>query len=388
MRLRSGLILAVGVLLPLALLFHLRGHIYQLGEVAVTYSTFYELIRNHADLLYRYPAPASSPDGDETGDQPAVPRILHSVVLGNASRDDYVDALDSCTTLHPDWEHIVWTDESATAFIGEHYPDILPHYQGYAQHIQRANVLRYAVLHHHGGVYLDLDVWCRVALDATPIVRLPFVSPGAHPAGVNNAFISSRPGHPLLGAILAAVPSHDRSWGLPMRIPYVENMMSTGCMYYTNVWMSYVRGLVKQHVLPSSATPDHPPAPSAGNSSSFANRVFVLADTDGQLGPQMLRGKVTTPLFTHGGASSWHSWDAALVLSLSRHYVLYALVAPVVVVALSLAACSLVRRRRLRLRHRGWTAVGSWWSPAEDDAHPAAVVADEPVADEALSDKD
>lgn len=343
---RARHLAALGAVATLWLILYLRHHITELGEILLTYSTFYPLLHRYPDLLYRYQptAPSSTPSSSKSQ---VVPKIINSIALGNSSLFKYQAAIHSCTSLHPDWEHRIWTDVNATAFIAEHYPLILPHYTGYAQNIQRANILRYALLHKSGGVYVDLDVTCRVALDTTPLVRLPFVSPGAHPAGVNNAFIAAQPGHPFLAQLLEAVPSHDLHWGLPMRIPYVENMLSTGCMYYSNQWMSYVRGLV------------------AGRNDQ---RVYILSDENGNMDPHMLRGKVTTPIFVHGGASSWHGWDAAMFLMIGEHWLLYLTILLVVLgLAVGLPICLCTgSRRRMQFRRRCWFWGGSnrnSWSP-------------------------
>lgn len=291
---RSRIFITLAIILTLQAIVLLRRHFHELGEVARTYSTFHNLVQQHQGLLYRYPEPANK--------EKTVPRILHNIALGDANTVKYQEAINSCRKLHPDWKYMLWGDDNATSFMSEYYPEILPHYKRYPQNIQRANVLRYALLHKLGGVYLDLDVTCHVALDSTPLITLPFVSPGAHPAGVNNAFIATHSGHPFLTQLLKSVPSHDMHWGLPMRIPYVENMMSTGCMYFSNEWMVYVRELL------------------AGRQKE---KVFILADEKGQLGPHMLRGKVTTPIFSHGGASSWHSWDAVMFLVIGQHYLLF-----------------------------------------------------------------
>ncbi|KAI6782775.1 glycosyltransferase family 32 [Emericellopsis cladophorae] len=308
----------------------LRHHIFQVAEVARTYATFHRLVEKHPELLYRYPEPAEGPE--------RVPKRIHHIALGGGTQvSEHDEAIRSCREPHPTWEHHVWTDDKAVEFLQEHYPDILPHYTGYAQNIQRANVLRYALLHKLGGVYLDLDVSCHVALDSTPIVRLPLVTPGAYPAGVNNAFIAAQPRHPFLARVLDQVPHHDMFWGVPMRIPYVENMMSTGCMFFTNRWMSHVRDLL-------AGRQDQP--------------VYVLADAEGRMEPHMLRGRVTTPLFTHGGASSWHGWDAALILVIGKHYLVFGALLCATVVGTGLAAVHLCKasRRRSWFRRRSWTA--------------------------------
>lgn len=316
---------SVAALLAFSLLLvflSLRKHINVLLDIAHTYSTFYPLLRNHPELLYKYP---------EAVDQSAhVSKIIHHVALGSGSNNltKYQPAMDSCRNLHPDWQYNLWTDANATSFMREYYPEIAPHYEGYFQNIQRANVLRYAVLHKYGGVYFDLDVTCSISLEKTPLLGLPFVSPGAHPAGVNNAFIATRPGHAFLTHLLNSVPRHDMYWGLPMRLPYIENMLSAGCMFFSNMWMEYAGALVAGYE---------------------KERVHILADETGDIAPHMLRGVVKTPIMAHGGASSWHGWDAAAIVAIGKYYrtVVTVLMAVVVVsTMLLLYRCLGARRRR------------------------------------------
>lgn len=315
---RTRRLMVLTAILTFLLILALHQHLYELGEVIRIYGAFHRLIQQHPDLLYRYP--------ERVAQAGSVPKIIHHIALGNGNLTKHDAARQSCRQLHADWKHQLWTDDNATSFISEHYPYILPHYTHYLQNIQQANILRYAVLFKFGGVYLDLDVTCRVALDSTPLMSLPLVTPGAYPAGVNNAFIAAQAGHPFLAELLGSVPSHDLYWGFPMRVPYVENMMSTGCMFFSNEWMAYVRQLL------------------AGRQDQ---KVLILSDKHGDMGPHMLRGKVTTPIFTHGGASSWHSWDAALILVIGKHYMLLLAWLPIALalVASGLYFCAASRRR-------------------------------------------
>ncbi|KAK5124449.1 hypothetical protein LTR85_001666 [Meristemomyces frigidus] len=259
-------------------------------------------MRRHPEILHQY-----SPDALQysyTIDRPQqAPKIIHQIYLQpqihtrNSTLHRYAEALSSCQNLHRNWTHLLWTDDTATSFMRRHYPTIAPHYEGYRQSIQRANVLRYALLDHFGGVYLDLDIACLAPLDE--LLHLPLLTPGAYPAGVNNAFILARPHHGFLAKVLENVAGKDMRW--PM--PYVENMLSTGCMFFTNRWMDYVRDL-------------------RGKIGSVAeeDKVYTLADQYGDMEPHFLRGKATTALFYHGGASSWHSWDAAVIVLIRKHY--------------------------------------------------------------------
>lgn len=67
---------------------------------------------------------------------------------------------------NPNWERILWTDRSLLDFVAEFYPDFLPIYTQYPKGIMRADAARYMLLHHFGGVYVDLDCECIRSLDS------------------------------------------------------------------------------------------------------------------------------------------------------------------------------------------------------------------------------
>jgi len=174
----------------------LRDHLRDLIEVFRTYATFGSL------ELELYTFPPSEEASKTTKHSPNLaPKILHQIILQegrNSTFAKYESARESCVLPYPDWERLLRTDENATAFVMTNYPDVVPHYLHYAQTIQRTNIIRYLLLHHYGGVYLDVDITCLVPLDT--LLHLPFVTPGAHPAGINNAFILARPDHPFQGS--------------------------------------------------------------------------------------------------------------------------------------------------------------------------------------------
>jgi mannosyltransferase OCH1-like enzyme len=272
---RANHMLTLGLVLVLTMLGsgvvfrfpRLRDNVRDVLEVFRTYATFGLLQLE----LYAYPLLEEQAEATKPPPKLA-PKILHQLILRearNTSFAKYESAHRSCLSVHPDWEHTLWTDDNATSFVSTNHPGVLPHYENYAQTIQRTNVLRYLLLHHYGGVYLDLDITCRVPLDT--LLHMPFLTPSAYPVGINNAFMLARPQHPLLREAILRIPSRDNSWALP----YVENMLTTGCMFFTNAWMDYIR---KSRDL------------------EWQDKVFVLADQHRRLESHMLRGQVTTPL--------------------------------------------------------------------------------------------
>lgn len=304
-----------------AALWYFRLHIFVLGEVTATYTTF----RLGPEAFYDYNATAGS--GLSRGSAKA-PAIMHHIFLDEhctpsidkpcVIKQKYLDNIQSCRSIHPDWEFRLWTSENATAFVSSRYPDILSAYTRYPQTIQRANILRYLLLDFYGGVYLDLDLSCRANLN--PLRSLSWLMPPAHPVGINNAFILSAPVHPFLReALIPRINQHNLRWPLP----YVDNMLSTGCMFISAMVMRF-------------RTRD----------------MRVLGG--GAL--HMLRGHVVTPLFEHGGDSTWHRWDAAMFLLIGKYIWQMAWfgvgLALVGLVALALQMLRTRRQQRLVSRYR------------------------------------
>src|SRR5437868_4915078 len=58
------------------------------------------------------------------------------------------------------FNYFLWTDDRSIRFLALYYPWFLPTYNNYKYDIQRADAIRYFVLYHYGGIYLDTDIGC------------------------------------------------------------------------------------------------------------------------------------------------------------------------------------------------------------------------------------
>lgn len=216
---------------------------------------------NSSDLLYPPSPPPSATYTDADRDitisstgmhgQDLVPPILHHILLGrpiSSSPANWNASRKACLAYHPaseGWEYHFWDDEKAQSFLTvrttllrsvyfqlkwllpltqEHYPWFLPTFNGYRYPIQRADSLRYFVLYHYGGTFLDLDLECKRSLG--PLRRFPTVAISAQPAGISNGFFMATPRHPFLAQLIENLESYDRDWWFS----YVTIMCSTGPM--------------------------------------------------------------------------------------------------------------------------------------------------------------
>ena len=182
-------------------------------------------------------------------------------------------------------KYMLWTDASSREFIAEHYSWFLDTFDAYPYPIQRADAIRYFVLHHYGGVYIDLDIGCLRPLD--PLLVFPVILPKTIPVGVSNDLMFAEKGHPFMAQTIHNLVTFDHNWILN----YPTVMFSTGPMF-----------LSAQYGIYSASHPI---------SLESLGEIRIL--------PKSLYGKNAKPFeaphsfFSHFYGSSWHADDAAFI---------------------------------------------------------------------------
>ncbi|PMD19957.1 glycosyltransferase family 32 protein, partial [Hyaloscypha hepaticicola] len=166
-----------------------------------------------------------------------IPRVIHQT-WKNATIPPNWAWTQSFTynlTLLPreNWTYMFWTDASALTFISTHYPQYLSLYERYKYGIQRADVLRYFLLHHYGGIYLDLDIAPYRRLEA--LLTLPAWACETTPTGISNDALGSVKGHPFYRFVIDSLKHYQRDWGSA----YVTVMASTGPLFLSLVLREY-----------------------------------------------------------------------------------------------------------------------------------------------------
>jgi mannosyltransferase OCH1-like enzyme len=126
-----------------------------------------------------------------------IPRTIHQIFFGgeSAAPPDYRRYAETWRHHHPDWKYEFWDAARCRALIADHYPAYLEMYDRYRHRIQRVDAVRYFLLHHHGGVYLDMDIECLKPIDELVAGRQLLF--GAEIGGYSNAVMGSVAGHPL-----------------------------------------------------------------------------------------------------------------------------------------------------------------------------------------------
>jgi mannosyltransferase OCH1-like enzyme len=208
--------------------------------------------------------------------------------------------------MHPGWESHIWTDDDASQFVADKFPDLKELWDSYQYPVERIDALRYMLLYAFGGVILDMDLECKRALG--PLRRFSFVAPEAHPTGFSIGFMMASKDNAFVGDIVRNLAVYNKEW---FGLPYPTVMFSTGC-HFASVIHTYESDRGDLKILPG---PLH-----------------------------SLNGRVSTPIFDHLGSSSWHSYDAKLFVSVgSRRNLIFFFLGVVLVLFL--------RRKPLLRRH-------------------------------------
>jgi inositol phosphorylceramide mannosyltransferase catalytic subunit len=172
----------------------------------------------------------------------SIPKLLHQTWKTENVPEVWREFALSWRKFHSSWDYRLWTDEANREFVAENYSSLLDVYDSYSYGIQRADVIRYCLLHHFGGVYADLDIECLEPIDKL-VAEGEFIAvlePAEQGAWLgktslfSNAFMASRPGHPFLSAVLEWL-ARDRVQGLTHR----DVLATTGPLMLDEVFRAY-----------------------------------------------------------------------------------------------------------------------------------------------------
>ncbi|EGX88134.1 mannosyl phosphorylinositol ceramide synthase SUR1 [Cordyceps militaris CM01] len=182
---------------------------------------------------------------DVPGAKHKIPRILHQTTPNDTIPAKWVESQRSCKEVYKDYEYMLWTDKGAEEFLAANYSDFVESWKNYAFPIQRADAIRYFVLYHFGGIYLDMDTQCNqtfpmqeVENDSSNDVAI-FKSTA--PTGVTNDLMIASARHPAFTMAIAQLPYYyawTRFWA--EYGPYINIMLSSGPLFISLVVKDYL----------------------------------------------------------------------------------------------------------------------------------------------------
>lgn len=127
-----------------------------------------------------------------------IPRLLWQTYKTHTVPQKWKTSPISLMQHHPAWEYNLTDDEENRMFVKENYPEHLLLYDRLWKELKpiaSVDMVRYLLLHKHGGVYLDLDYRAVKPFDSLfasnaslYLVRTPNLG------GYTNSFMASAPG--------------------------------------------------------------------------------------------------------------------------------------------------------------------------------------------------
>ncbi|ATZ48182.1 hypothetical protein BCIN_03g04220 [Botrytis cinerea B05.10] len=257
-----------------------------IGFLVNAFSTLISLlfIDGAADAIHRSEIPAPGSEMIENRTQ-LIPKIIHQTYINESIPERWKAGQQSCIELHDDYEYKLWTDEASRAFIATEYPWFLDTFDSYPFPIQRADSIRYFVLAHYGGIYIDLDDGCKRRLD--PLLSYPAWLRRTIPTGISNDAMGSVPQHPFFLRVIESLQAYNRNWGMP----YITVMYSTGPLFLSVLWIEYMRTVTDE-----------------------AGRVRNLMPDE--------YNKHAWSFFNIVKGNSWHGKDAQTIFWMGKHWLL------------------------------------------------------------------
>lgn len=173
----------------------------------------------------------------------SIPKTIHRVWIGAPMPAEFAGYADDWQRLNPGHEVRLWTEADIDQLglvnreLYDRAPELCP--ERYVPRF-RSNLVRYEILHRHGGVYVDCDM--------VPLAPLPEVDASAWACWeqdriwIGNSVLASAPGHPFFAALI------DGAAASVAARPGERSPITTGPQYLTRTFKADVWPDVK--VLP------------------------------------------------------------------------------------------------------------------------------------------
>jgi mannosyltransferase OCH1-like enzyme len=138
---------------------------------------------------------------------PIIPKIIHSIWLGNASLSkNYLYYFETWRKFHPDWQIKLWNEKE---ILKENFSNI-DLYLLAESYQEKSDIIRYEILRKYGGLFIDSDIECFANFDNLHhkydfygYMETPAIN--KYRVNILNGMFASIPNHPILSATLAKI---------------------------------------------------------------------------------------------------------------------------------------------------------------------------------------
>ena len=129
-----------------------------------------------------------------------IPKIIHHIAPTDQSRwhPIWKKCYPTWKEHFPEFEHRLWEDQTQiNDFVAEHYPQYHQMFMDFPAHIMRIDFVRFCLLHHFGGIYTDMDMYCYQNFYNELSHPLHIVEAPYGEEFLESALMISEPGHPF-----------------------------------------------------------------------------------------------------------------------------------------------------------------------------------------------
>lgn len=180
------------------------------------------------------------------GQHMKIPKIIHHVCdYPNGIPENLLALAATWKQHHPEWEQRFWNWQQMEEFVHTVCPDFEPFYRAFPHNVQRWDAIRYLILYHIGGMYVDLDYECFRSFDAVLSGRDCYIAtePALHaryngiPVMLSNALMTAAPGDKFMAAVIAELKTQ-ASEAFAGEETYKIILQTTGPLMLTRVYES------------------------------------------------------------------------------------------------------------------------------------------------------
>ena len=182
-----------------------------------------------------------------------IPRRIHQIWISSKENQSIYErfekAAHGCLHKHINYTYTLWTHDKILRWLKMEYPWFVSIYEGYSYDMQRIDAMKYFLLFHFGGIYIDLDVVCKAGdlitamipinhLDKEPDVILHM---GTEGISANTDIMAAKRFHPLFKLALQRLQSANR-W---FYLYHLTIILSAGPTFFFGIYQQY---LLKENI--------------------------------------------------------------------------------------------------------------------------------------------
>jgi mannosyltransferase OCH1-like enzyme len=75
--------------------------------------------------------------------------------------EKFIHRIEKCKSINKDFEIKIWSGYDCRKLLSDSYPEYLKLYDSLQKPIMRCDMIRYFILYHYGGIYMDCDRICQ-----------------------------------------------------------------------------------------------------------------------------------------------------------------------------------------------------------------------------------